>query len=132
MEPVYKATARVQVDSETPLIQSLQDLFQKTTADDEFVQTQIQVLKSESLAWRTIDELGLKDSLIKPKKLAKIPPDQRKVKLIGAFEDNLNVELTPKTRMLAVSYEDHDPQLAAKVATRLANKLHRLQLPPKV
>ena len=120
MEPVYKATARVQVDSETPLIQSLQDLFQKTTADDEFVQTQIQVLKSESLAWRTIDELGLKDSLIKPKKLAKIPPDQRKVKLIGAFEDNLNVELTPKTRMLAVSYEDHDPQLAAKVATRLA------------
>jgi polysaccharide biosynthesis transport protein len=121
MEPVYKATARVQVDSETPLIQSLQDLFQKSTADDEFVQTQIQVLKSESLAWRTIDELGLTNSLIKPKKLAKIPPEQRKVKLIDAFKKQLSVELTPKTRMLAVSYEDHDPQLAAKVATSLAN-----------
>jgi succinoglycan biosynthesis transport protein ExoP len=121
MEPVYKATARVQVDSETPLIQSIQDLFQKSTADDEFVQTQIQVLKSESLAWRTIEELGLNNSLIEPKKLAKIPPEQRKVKLIDAFKKKLSVELTPKTRMLAVNYEDHDPQLAAKVATSLAN-----------
>jgi len=121
MEPVYKATARVQVEAETPLIQSLQDLFQKTTADDEFVQTQIQVLKSENLAWRTIEDVGLTASLIKPRKLAKIPTDQRKVKLIDAFKKKLDVELTPKTRMLAISYEDPDPQLAAKVATTLAN-----------
>ena len=121
MEPVYKATARVQVESETPLIQSLQDLFQKSTADDEFVQTQIQVLKSENLAWRTIEDLDLTNSLIKPKKLAKIPLDQRKVKLIDAFKKRLSVELTPKTRMLAVSYEDPNPQLAARVATTIAN-----------
>jgi polysaccharide biosynthesis transport protein len=121
MEPVFKATARVQVESETPLIQSVQDLFQKSTADDEFVQTQIQVLKSENLAWRTIDELGLTSSLIKPKDLAKIGPTNRKVKLIDAFKKKLNVELTPKTRMLDISYEDPDPQLAAKVATTLAN-----------
>lgn len=121
MEPIFKATARVQVEAETPLIQSLQDLFQKTTADDTFVQTQIQVLKSENLAWRTIEDLNLTDSLIKPKKLAKIAPEKRKVKLIDAFKKKLSVELTPKTRMLAVSYEDPDPQLAARVATTLAN-----------
>jgi capsular exopolysaccharide synthesis family protein len=121
MQPVFKATARVQVEADTPLIQSLQDLFQKATADDTFVQTQIQILKSENLAWRTIEELNLTDSLIKPKKLAKISPDKRKVKLISAFKKKLSVELTPKTRMLAVSYEDPDSQLAAKVATTLAN-----------
>ena len=121
MEPVYKAMARVQVEADTPLIQSLQDLFQKTTADDTFVQTQIQVLKSENLAWRTIEDVGLTNSLIKPNKLAKIPPEKRKVKLIDAFKKRLGVELTPKTRMLAISYEDADPQLAAKVATTLAN-----------
>ncbi len=121
MEPIYKATARVQVESETPLIQSLQDLFQKATADDTFVQTQIQVLKSENLAWRTIEDLGLTPSLIKPNKLAKISPEKRKVKLIDAFKKKLSVELTPKTRMLAISYEDPDPQLAARVATTLAN-----------
>src|SRR5664280_3828257 len=88
---------------------------------DTFVQTQIQVLKSENLAWRTIEELGLTDSIIKPKKMAKIPPDKRKVRLIDAFKKKLTVELTPKTRMLAVNYEDPDPQLAARVATSLVS-----------
>ena len=62
-KPIYKATARVQVDSETPMIQSIEAVFQKTTADDTYVQTQIQVLESETLAWRTIDELGLREHL---------------------------------------------------------------------
>lgn len=121
MQPIYKATARVQVESETPLIQSLEEMFQKSEADDTFVQTQIQVLKSENLAWRTIEELGLPQRLIKPYKLAKIPPDMRKVRLINAFKKKLTVELTPKTRMLAVSFEDPDPQLAARIATSLVN-----------
>ncbi|MGC2109040.1 MAG: polysaccharide biosynthesis tyrosine autokinase [Candidatus Korobacteraceae bacterium] len=121
MQPIYKATARVQVESETPLIQSIEEMFQKSEADDTFVQTQIQVLKSENLAWRTIEQLGLTQRLISPRKLAKIPPDTRKVRLINAFKKRLTVELTPKTRMLAVSFEDPDPQLAARVSTSLVN-----------
>ena len=121
MQPIYKATARVQVDSETPMIQSIEDVFQKTTADDTYVQTQIQVLESESLAWRTIDELGLREHLIAPAQLSKTTSDKQKVRLIDAFKRKLSVELTPKTRMLAVSYEDADPQLAAHVSTVLVN-----------
>src|SRR5664280_1000017 len=59
MQPIFKATARVQVDSQTPLIQSIEELFQKDKADDTFVQTQIQILKSENLAWRTIEEVSI-------------------------------------------------------------------------
>lgn len=121
MQPIFKATARVQVESETPLIQSLEEIFQKGNADDTFVQTQIQVLKSENLAWQTIEEVRLTDSLIKPKNLTKIPLEKRKVRLINAFKSKLTVELLPKTRMLAVNYEDPDPQLAARVATSLVN-----------
>ncbi len=91
MQPVFKATARVQVESETPLIQSIEEMFQKGNADDTFVQTQIQVLKSESLAWRTIEELQLTDSLIKPKIMANIPPAKRKVRLIDSFKRNLQL-----------------------------------------
>ena len=120
-QPIYKATARVQVESETPMIQSIEDVFQKTSADDTYVQTQIQVLESESLAWRTIDELNLRQHLIAPSKLAKISQDQQKVRLIDSFKRKLSVELTPKTRMLAVNYEDADPQLAARVSTTLVN-----------
>jgi capsular exopolysaccharide synthesis family protein len=53
--------------------------------------------------------------------MAKIPPDKRKVRLIDGFKKKLTVELTPKTRMLAVNYEDPDPQLAARVATSLVS-----------
>ena len=118
MKPIYKATARVQVESETPMIQSIEDVFRKTSADDTYVQTQIQVLESESLAWRTIEELNLREHLGGPK-IASLPADKQKVRLIDAFKRKLSVELTPKTRMLAVNFEDTDPQLAAQVATAL-------------
>ena len=121
MQPVYKATARVQVESETPMVQSLEEVFRKTSADDTYLQTQIQVLESESLAWRTIEELGLRDRLIPPSKLTRTPADKQKVSLIGAFKRKLSVELTPKTRMLSVNFEDTDPQLAARVSTALVN-----------
>src|SRR5260370_28810394 len=47
--PVYEATARLEIDAETPLLQSQSssDLYQRVDADDVFLQTQIQVLESE-------------------------------------------------------------------------------------
>src|SRR5512146_1240576 len=57
-QPIYRATSRVQVEPETPMLQSLNDLYQNIYTDpDTFLQTQIQVLKSESLAWQTIEQL---------------------------------------------------------------------------
>ena len=47
--------------------------------------------------------------------------DKRKVQLIGAFRSRLKVEQVPRTRMLSVSFQDPDPQVAAQVATSLAN-----------
>ena len=58
-QPVYEATARVEVEAETQQIQSLNDLYRSVPTDDAFLQTQVNVLKSENLAWRTIQQLGL-------------------------------------------------------------------------
>lgn len=123
MKPIYKATSRVQVEAETPLIQSLNDLYQKMDTDDAFLQTQIQVLKSENLAWRTIEQLRLAENVnfVNPKKIAKKDVEVQRVRLIEQFEDNLSVELVPKTRMLTVSFESPDPRLAALVSTTLVN-----------
>lgn len=121
MTPIYKAVARVQVEAETPLIQSINELLQKPEADDAFLQTQIQIVKSENLAWRTIEQLSLAQYLIKPENVAKIEPEKRKVRLIEAFKNNLSVELTPRTRMVVVGFENPDPQLAAQVATTLVD-----------
>ena len=60
--PIYEATARLEIEPETPQLQSSSDVYQKTDADDVFLQTQIQVLRvkawrgkpSNSSTWRTI------------------------------------------------------------------------------
>src|ERR1051326_6754398 len=60
LKPVYRASAVVQVEVEVPVIQALNDLFRNTTADDSsFISTQVGVLQSGTLAWQTIQQLGL-------------------------------------------------------------------------
>lgn len=123
MTPIYRATARVEVEADTPLIQSLSELYQKAEADDAFLQTQIQVLKSDNLAWRTIQELRLAENPAftrQPLTLA-ADPERRKLELIDAFRGRVNVQLVPRTRMLLVGFESSDPRLAADVASALVN-----------
>jgi capsular exopolysaccharide synthesis family protein len=121
MTPVYKATARVEVEPETPQLESSSDPYHKSDADDTFLQTQIQVLQSETLAWQTIQQLDLAQKLgvVLPDKPTKNDIEKHKVELIQAFQDSLKVETIPKTRMLSVGFESADPRLAAQVATGL-------------
>ncbi len=123
MPPVFRATTRLEIEPETPLLQSMNDVYQRTDADDVFMQTQIQVLKSESLAWQTIEQLDLAKSLgvLPPGQLDKEQTEKHKIKFIAAFANHLKVEVVPKTRMLTASYESSDPQLAAQVANAFVN-----------
>src|SRR5579862_1395213 len=121
--PIYEATARLEIDDETPQLQSSSDVYQKTDADDVYLQTQIQVLESENLAWQTIQQFNLAQHLnpVPADKAATQPSDRQNVELIGAFRSRLKVEQVPRTRMLAVSFQDPDPKIAAQVATGLVN-----------
>jgi polysaccharide biosynthesis transport protein len=122
MTPVYKATARLEIEPETPLLQSVNDVYQRADADEAFLQTQIQVVQSENLAWETIGQLGLAPALGTGtgEKLTPEEIEKHKVQLIGAFGRHLKVELLPKTRILSVSFENSNSELAAQVATALA------------
>lgn len=119
--PVYCATARVEVEAETPLVQSLNEVYQKTQTDDAFLQTQIQVLKSDKLAWRTIEELRLAENPAFARPQPAADQDGRKLGLINTFRDRLKVQLVPRTRMLLVGFDSSDPRLAAQVASALVN-----------
>src|SRR5437660_2060351 len=59
MTPIYEATVRLDIEADTPQIQSLNDLYRQAPTDEAFIGTQIQVLKSDNLAQRTIEQLGL-------------------------------------------------------------------------
>jgi len=124
MKPVYQATSRVAVDSETPLVQSLQDMYQQMPTDEDFLRTQAQVLESDQLAWRTVEQLGLAENpafTSSATSRAAVDPNTRKMRLIGEFKDQLNVALVPSSRILRVRFESTDPQLAARVANGLVD-----------
>ncbi len=123
-EPIFLAASRVQVEAETPLIQSLNDLYHgMSETDDAFLQTQLQVVQSDTLAWQTVEQLGLRnnESFVLPSAMAKLEPEAQKVRSISAFKSALSVELIPKTRIMVVGFESPDPRLAATVANALVN-----------
>ena len=112
MTPVYRATARLEIEPETPLLQANSD-YQRADADEVFLQTQIQVLRSENLAWQTIQQLHLSQDS------SSTDPAIQKIQSIGKFLGGLNVEVVPKTRMLSVGFESSNPTLAAQSANAL-------------
>src|SRR5712692_6988891 len=59
MTPVYQATVRLEIEAEVPQLRPLNDDYQSSGPDETYLKTQIRVLQSDNLAWRTIQQLGL-------------------------------------------------------------------------
>ncbi len=129
MEPIYEATARVEVEAETPEVQSINDVYRSMPGytDDAFLQTQVNVLRSENLAWRTIQQLGYGG---KPGSApgggggegSSADVDAAtKNGLIGSFLGQLRVSLMRDSRMVEVTISSPDPQFAARAANAVVS-----------
>jgi capsular exopolysaccharide synthesis family protein len=125
-QPVYEATARVEVEAETPQIQSFNDLFRDMSGwnDETFLQTQVNVLRSENLAWRTLQQLGMGEKAEFGGGGERPQADSQTAAqngLIQAFRGHLRVQLMRDSRMIEVTFDSTDPQLAARAANALVN-----------
>ncbi len=125
MKPVYKAVARLEVESDMPQIQMMNDSasYQQMQTDQDFLRTQIQILQTDNLAWRTIEQLGLAQNpaFANPKDHATEDPEARKMQLIRGFKGQLSVDLVPGSRVILVGFESTDPHVAARVANALVD-----------
>jgi len=130
MTPVYRATAQVNIESSTPLVQSLNDVYRNSSVDQEglqdFLRTQVQILESENLAWQTIQQFGLAGNpafTSQEWKLKGETPDSAVMRgrLVKQFANQLSVELTRNTNMVVVKFDAEDPDLAARVVNGLVN-----------
>ncbi len=126
LQPVYRATATVEVETTQPQLQTLSEVYRQSSGDDyTFLTTQIQVLQSNSLAWTTLQQLGM-DRYGPAESSANAPgqtPAQlaaaRKADLISGFKGGLRVEQVKDSRILAVSYDSSNPEIAARAANLL-------------
>lgn len=129
MQPIYQATARVEVQSDASQAMSLYDLSrgEAGSGEDAILQTQLDVVKGENLVWRTIQQLGLGEKAeLAPAGSSSghswaMSPAAAQNALIQAFRDHLHVQLSPGSRTIEVSFESADPELAARAANALVN-----------
>ncbi len=144
-KPIYRATALLEIERENPSIITAKDLFQLESVSDTYLETQYKVLHSETLARQVIAQLHLDrlDEINQPppwwhrgKKAG--PKDARAGQqfatagsypsnpdaaenALGHFSAALTVTPIHRSRLVRVSFESHDPALAAKVVNTLAS-----------
>ena len=121
MQPVYVATARVEIDRENSNILPFQgvDSYDLQIDTDNYIETQSKILTSETLALETIRNSGLSAfSPTGPPSEAVATGDltnQKRPPELGGFLGSLSVRRVPNSRLMDVSFESTDPQLAARV-----------------
>jgi len=124
MRPVYVAKATIEIDRENSNILPFQgtDPYDYMTDLENYIETQSRILTSETLALQTVRNSGLAahpdfsgggpiSEAIATGSLA----NQKKPPEIAAFLGSLNVKRIPNSRLMEVSFESTDPQLAARI-----------------
>ena len=120
-KPVYKSVASLEVEPDTPQVQSLSDVYQQPQGDQDALRTQIQILQTDNLAWRTIEQMGLAQNpaVVGVGATESTDSDARKVQLIKMFQSQLSTDLLPGSRIIHVGFESTDPHLAARIVNAL-------------
>jgi polysaccharide biosynthesis transport protein len=123
-QPVYVATARIEIDRQNSNILPFQgvDAYDLMIDTDNYIETQSKILTSETMALETIRNSGLSalpqyaspngpSEAVATGSLAnqKSPPE------LAGFLASLSVRRVPGSRLMDVSFESTDPQLAARI-----------------
>lgn len=129
-QPIYEATARVEVDRDTPNAFRFEESQGEDYGDlEDYIVTQSKILQSETLAMQTVKSMGL-DRLPqfggRPGNPEKAEPSGSDASLmrppaLGAFLGGLSVKRVPSSRLLDVTFETTDPILAARVVNAHLN-----------
>jgi len=136
MKPVYEATARAEIGRESTSILPFQDpaSYDAYLDMENYIETQVKILQSETLAAQTIKSLNLAnrpDFGGQPGKVIDVPilgshGSTEQSPIVGAFLSRLSVKRVPNSRLLDVKFESTDPQLAARVVnTHLVNYIEQ-------
>ena len=146
---LYKGSAEIQVQKETADALSMDTMMGPETAPDAVesnvnLQTQAQILQSDSLALQVIKELNLEKSpdfrshfnpigwvmglfapagIPDPKDVPLEEAPGRRAHVISAFEAHLKVTPVSGTRLITVEYLSTNPRTAAAVVNQLVQDL---------
>lgn len=142
--PVYRATTRILIDKESSNIVNLRDPYYEGYYSEEYYNTQMQLIQSTAVASKVVKNLGLDRSPEAPRPAGKAGEgmlsgfwdlfrSKDKGKKEGAkaedfalalakkVQGGLRVEPVKNSRLVNLSYDHSDPELAAKFANAYAD-----------
>lgn len=144
MTPIYSASATLQIDREAARVLDVDGVQprESATQGEEFFQTQYGLIRSRSLAERVSESLGLGNSddfLIAMKapppaadgKSAALLAAERRKAVVEVLQENLDVAPVRGSRLVAVSFESPDPQLAARIVNAFSENFIQSNLDRK-
>lgn len=124
MQPVYVATARVEIDRENANILPFQgtDSYDYMMDLENYIETQSKILTSETLALQTIrnNALSARPEFASPNGPSEAIAsgslaNQKRPPELAEFLRSISVKRVPNSRLMDVSFESTDPQLAARI-----------------
>src|SRR5438552_4043938 len=124
MQPVYVATARIEIDRENANILPFQgaESYEYMMDLENYIETQSKILTSETLALLTIrnNALSTRPEFSSPNGPSEAVAsgslaNQKRPPELAEFLGSLSVKRVPNSRLMDVSFESTDPQLAARI-----------------
>lgn len=154
MKPIFSAKATLLIEAQQAKAVKIEEVYGMNSAQQEYYLTQFEILKSRTIAESVIIRLNLaehpdyasKPSIIDELKdwLPFLPSAsnvaksveqlslERREELLKKFIENLSIEPVRKTQLVNISFESHDPELAAKVANAIGETYIDSQLEAKM
>jgi capsular exopolysaccharide synthesis family protein len=128
--PQYEAAARINIDLGRSANIGIESLIQQNSGfydePDTELQTQVQIMRSQTVAMDAIDMLDLyhkapfSDVFAKQPYNGHLTPAQRS-ELIGMFQGGTTIDVVPDTRLVDVHFQDPDKVLAMKAANAIVD-----------
>lgn len=143
MTPIYTATATLQIDREAARVVTSEDVTprENMAMGEEFFQTQYGLLRSRSLAERVVESLGLASSDQALASIGAEPParsgtaaaqaERRRAVALGVIQEGLGVTPVRGSRLVAISFDNPDPVVAARIANAFAENFIQSNLDRK-
>ena len=136
---IYEAFTKINVDREAPKYVSFKDVVNDSFDYEMFMETQMNILRSNTLALQTIDgmQLAANEGFVGKQAGPAADPlrprtDRETYSLIQRFLGGLRVQRIRGSQIVEIHFMCFDPELAAKISDQLARNYIRHNLSSKV
>ena len=136
LTPVYRSTVTLLIEVSPAKVVSIEEVYGANLANREYLESQYEILKSRTIAEKVIDrwklaqspEFGLRGKQpwyvrwfgADPGPQDRPLTAEERENLFKAVKDRLAIEPVRRTQLIKISFDAHDPGLAADIANAVA------------